>query len=107
MSNGLFGKGLSQENTWIPYYTAPSTIAVAKATVSICNPTGVDVLFDFSITSNVTPSPEDYLEYQTKLIPDQVYERSCIYLSPGEKIFIRTNVSGVPIRVSGVEVSGS
>lgn len=107
MANGLFGKGLSQENTWINYYEVPNTVVVSKATINLVNTINEAIIFDVAISANVTPSPEDFYEYQVTLNPGQIYERSCSYLSPGEKIFIRVNKNDIPVRCSGVEVSGS
>jgi hypothetical protein len=102
MSNGLLGKSMSSNTSNIVLYTVPATAEFATVTVAILNQDTTDRNFDLIITSG-SPSAVDYIEKTATIPAKGVYERTCLVLSPGEKIIVYADTNLMSVRVFGLE----
>ncbi len=104
MANGLLGKAMSSISTDVLVYTVPAAANFATVSVNMTN-TGIeDAKVRLALTTASTPGMADYVEYEA-IIPASggSLERSCMVLSPGEKIMVWSDKSTVAIRAYGLE----
>lgn len=104
MANGVLGKGMSQSGNNVILYTVPGNADFATVNISLCNIGGVDSVVRVAISSNVNPSPQDYVEYGAT-IPGNggILERTCMVLSPGENVIVFADSPDIAARVFGLE----
>lgn len=55
-----------------------------------------------AIGTGLAPSVGDYFEYDTTLYGGGILENSGLALSPGEKIWARSDTAGVSVRAHGI-----
>ena len=103
MANGKLGNGSTTANANTTFYTAPSNIKFATITVNCCNRTGAEVPVRIAVSTSDTPSLADYYDYDFKVPANGSLERSCIPVSPGEKVVVYATSSEISVRVSGLE----
>lgn len=105
MANGVLGKGMTQANSSVVLYTVPANMQFATITVSACNQDQTnDVSFSMAVTSAANATPADYIEFGAILpVKGGVLERTCLVLSPGEKVIVQASSSEVSVRVFGLE----
>lgn len=102
---GLFGKYVLSANTEVAVMTVNANVKYAEINVNVLNPTPNDAVISVAFSSQATtPDPSDYVEKGLILTGDgSVLVRSNESLSPGEKVFVKSDTAGVVVRVSGVE----
>jgi hypothetical protein len=101
---GTLGKALTTAAAYVTVYTVPMTAEFATITISGCNGTNGDATFRLAITDQASEAPQDHLEYGAAIPANGgVYERTCLPVSPGEKVMIWCDRAGVAFRVSGLE----
>lgn len=105
MANGLLGKAMAIANNYVKVYEVPSTgVAFSTASYNALNMDTTDVFLKVAITTSETPSPADFVDFNAKIpLNGGIVERSCMVLSPGEKMFFHASSSNVAIRVFGLE----
>lgn len=107
MPSGRFGKADLAANTHTDLYTVPAG-KVATASVCLVNRGAADVTVRVAVrtgAAGAAPDNADYLEYDTKIPPGGVLERTQIALSAGETVTVRSSASGVSARIHGFEES--
>lgn len=104
MASGVLGKAMSNDVNQVLVYEVPSNAAFATASVNMTNTGSVDAKVKLALTVSVTPGLVDYVEFDA-VIPASggSLERSCMVLSPGEKVIVQCDKSTVAIRVYGLE----
>jgi hypothetical protein len=105
MANGLLGKAMAIANNFVKVYEVPSTgVVFTTASYNALNMDTVDVFLKVAITTSETPSPADFVDFNAKIPQDGgIVERSCMAMSPGEKMFFQASSNNVSIRVHGLE----
>jgi hypothetical protein len=105
MANGLLGKAMSVANNFVKVYEVPSTgVAFATASYNALNMDIADVFLKVAISTSETPSPADFIDFNAKIpLNGGIIERTCVAMSPGEKMFFQADSSNVSIRVHGLE----
>lgn len=105
MANGTLGKQLTVATSYVTVYTVPATAEFATVTIYVCNGTVNDAAMRIAIsTEATTPLAQDHVEYGA-IVPANggVMDRTCIPLSPGDKVMVWSDRAGVAVRVSGLE----
>jgi hypothetical protein len=52
-----------------------------------------------------TPDPQEFIEYETVIIPNGVFERTGLVMQGGLNIVARANQANVGVTVYGIETS--
>lgn len=96
MATGRLGaEDLAAATDTIVYTCPADTFAVVS--VSICNRSSSNVTVRIAVASGATPQAEEYLEYNSTILPNGVLERTGVVLDATNKNLI--------VRSSGVDVS--
>jgi len=96
MANGILGQGDLAALTYTNVYDVPvDTFSVV--TVSICNKQNTSITVRLAIRKAGQPLPQadDYLEYETEILPYGVLERSGIVIDAERSVFVHSARSGV------------
>lgn len=103
MANGVLGKAMSNDSTPVNVYEVPYEAVFATASINLTN-TGVDdAIVKLAITTAATPGLVDYIEHNAVIPAGGILERTCMVMSPGEKVMIECDKNTVAIRVYGLE----
>jgi len=85
-------------------YTVPvGTYAVANVSITNRNQTSITLRLAMATTS--TPTDEEWIEYETVIIPNGVFERTGLVMQGGLNIVARANQANVGVTVYGIETS--
>lgn len=104
MATGRLGVQDLTADTDTTVYTVPvGTYAVANVSVTNRNATSITLRLAMATTS--TPNPEEYIEYDTVIIPNGVFERTGLVMQGGLNIVARANQGTVGVTVYGIETS--
>lgn len=105
MANGLLGKQVSQTNQFVLLYEVPATgVEFATVTIHVLNMHTDIAQVDVAITNAATPTDADFIGYKDELVAEGgVVEYNCYTVSPGEKIYMRSNNNRTTGRVHGLE----
>jgi hypothetical protein len=89
-------------------YTVPSNYYTV-CNVSITNRGAAAITIRVAMTTAVgappTPNIEEWIEYDTILIPNGVFERTGLVMQAGLNIVVYSSASGVGCTVYGIETS--
>jgi hypothetical protein len=103
MATGRLGVFAITAATNTTVYTAPVGV------YSICNVSVTNRNASSTITLRVamsasgTPNPEEWIEYDTIVIPNGVYERTGLVLQAGLNIVVYSSTANVGCTVYGIE----
>lgn len=103
MANGKLGNALLAATTQTVVYTVPGAATLAATNVNICNQGTVDALVRIGISTGASPAASEYIEYDVIVPPNGVLERTGIFMSANEKLFVYSSVTNVSVRVHGME----
>ena len=104
MATGRLGVQDLTANTDTTVYTVPvGTYAVANVSITNRNATAITLRLAMATTS--TPNPEEFIEYDTVIIPNGVFERTGLVMQGGLNIVARANQGSVGVTVYGIETS--
>lgn len=104
MANGLLGKTLTSNGIYVNVYAVPSSVQFATATISLVNMSSAPAKARVAITTADSPGSADFIEYDVDLPANGgVLERTCIVLSPNEKIMVYADNSNIAVRAFGLE----
>lgn len=104
MATGRLGVQDLTADTDTTVYTVPvGTYAVANVSVTNRNQTSITLRLAMATTS--TPDPQEFIEYETVIIPNGVFERTGLVMQGGLNIVARTNQANVGVTVYGIETS--
>lgn len=101
MASGKFGKAALVANADTDLYTVPAA-TVATASVNLCNRTTAVIAVRLAVRSGAL-AETDYIEYDTKVPPNGVLERTGIVMSAGEVLTVRAAAAGISVRAHGFE----
>jgi hypothetical protein len=104
MATGRLGVTDLTADTDTTVYTVPvGTYAVANVSVTNRNQTSITLRLAMATTS--TPDPQEFIEYETVIIPNGVFERTGLVMQGGLNIVARANQANVGVTVYGIETS--
>lgn len=104
MATGRLGVQDLTADTDTTVYTVPvGTYAVAN--VSITNRNATAITMRLAMATTATPNDEEWIEYNTVIIPNGVFERTGLVMQGGLNIVARANAANVGVTVYGIETS--
>lgn len=104
MANGNLGKILTQANVAVIAYECPiSGVDFATVNINCANETGALARAKISISTSNAPAAIDTIDPMVEIPVDGTFERNYGLMSPGEKIFITSDMDGIAVRVYGLE----
>jgi hypothetical protein len=102
MATGRLGTANLTAATVTTLYTCPAT-TFAVVTVSVCNRSNSAVTFRMSLSATTTPAADEWLEYDTEILPTGVLERTGIVVQAGYNLIIYSNTANVNAVAMGIE----
>jgi hypothetical protein len=104
MATGRLGVQDLTADTDTTVYTVPvGTYAVAN--VSITNRNEAAISMKLAMATTGIPTDEEWVEWNTIIIPNGVFERTGLVMQGGLNIVVNTNASNVGVTVYGIETS--
>jgi len=106
MANGILGSVDLQATTYTSTYEVPED-TFSVVTVNFTNKTASSVTVRLAIAKpdEALPQADDYLEYETEILPNGVLERTGIVLEAGRTIFVRSSSANTAVMVYGIETA--
>ena len=104
MANGRLGTADLAANTNTTVYTVPAA-NFAVVTLSMCNRSTTQRSIRVAVAAADTPTPGEYIEYDTSLVGNGTLERTGIVVSAGQKIVVFANSVDVSAVVYGLETA--
>ena len=109
MANGILGSADLAAATETGIYLVP-TSTFSVATISICNKNSTSITVRLAIAKTdpdglTTPAADDYLEYDTEILPNGVLERTGIVIDASRQIYARSSAANTAVMVYGIETA--
>ena len=104
MANGRLGIADLAANTNTTVYTVPAA-TFAVVTLSMCNRSTTQRSIRVAVEAADTPTPGEYIEYDTSLVGNGTLERTGIVVNAGQKIVVFANSVDVSAVVYGLETA--
>ena len=109
MANGILGSADLAATTYTGVYLVPED-TFAVATVSIVNKNSSSITVRLAIaktdpTGATIPAADDYLEYETEILPNGVLERTGIVIDASRQIYARSSAANTGVMVYGIETA--
>jgi len=102
-AKGLLGKAVSVANTPVVVYEVPANIQFCTLSLALLNVGTTSAKVRLAVSSSTTPSQAEWLEYDPTIPASGVLERTCIVVSPGEKVVLIGENNNFALRVFGLE----
>jgi hypothetical protein len=109
MANGILGSADLLATTYTGVYLVPvSTFSVV--TVSICNKNATSITVRLAVaktdpTGVTIPAADDYLEYETEILPNGVLERTGLVIDASRQVYARSSAANTAVMVYGIETA--
>ena len=105
MSIGRLATGeLTVANTDTKVYTVPAAVLFADLDISLLNTNAADATVNVAIAAADVPISAEYIEKGVQVpASGGVLERTALRCSPGERVVVRSSVTGLVVRISGTE----
>lgn len=104
MATGRLGNQALAATTNTTVYTVPAGFYTV-CTVSITNRNMTTVRFRLATSSTTTPSNQEWIEYDTVIVGNGVFERTGLVLEAGLNIVVYSDTASVGCTVFGIETS--
>jgi hypothetical protein len=110
MANGILGSVELAAGTYTPVYLVPED-TFSVVTVSICNKnTTSSITVRLAVakpdpTGVTAPDVDDYLEYESTILPGGVLERTGIVLDASRNVYARSSAGLTSVMVYGIETA--
>lgn len=102
MATGRLGTANLSAATNTTVYTVPST-TFAVVTLSICNRSNSAITARVSLSNTTTPSADEWIEYDTEILPKGVLERTGLVMQAGLNLVVWTSTANVSAVAVGIE----
>ena len=106
MATGRLGVSAIAATTLTTVYTVP-TGQYTVLNVSLTNRNTSAITRRLAISSTATPNIQEYIEYDTVIVPLGVFERTGLVLNAGLNIVVYTSAANVGCTVYGIETATS
>lgn len=83
-------------------YTVPAS-TLATANIRVANRNASTAKIRVAIGTGASPDAADYIDYDISLAANGIIEDTGIVCGAGEKVWVRSDVSNVSVRVHGFE----
>ena len=104
MATGRLGVSAIPATTNTTVYTVPiGTYAVAN--VSITNRNAEAISIRLAMATTATPNLEEWIEWETIIIPNGVFERTGLVMQGGLNVVVFSSAADVGCTVYGIETS--
>jgi len=100
---GILGKAILDDNEITNIYQTPIKTKYSSININILNPLDLDAEVSIWISELSEPTDVDLIEYRLTLVAGAVYVRTNFSMAPKEIIFIKSNLSGLIVRIDGFE----
>ena len=109
MANGILGSADLAATTYTGIYLVPAD-TFSVVTVSIVNKNSSSVTVRLAIaktdpTGATIPAADDYLEYETTILPNGVLERTGIVIDESRQVYVHSSATNVGVMVYGIETA--
>jgi hypothetical protein len=104
MATGRLGVQDLTADTDTTVYTVPVG-SYAVANVSITNRNATSISMKLAMATTGTPTAAEWIEWNTIIIPNGVFERTGLVLQGGLNIVVNANLANVGVTVYGIETS--
>jgi hypothetical protein len=104
MATGRLGVSAINATTLTTVYTVP-TGQYTVLNVSLTNRNTSAITMRLAIASTATPNIQEYIEYDTVIVPLGVFERTGLVLNAGLNIVVYTSSANVGCTIYGIETS--
>lgn len=105
MATGRLGVSAIPATTNTTVYTVP-TGYYAVCNVSVTNRNASSAIkVRIAMASTSTPSNQEWIEYDTTIVPNGVFERTGLVLNAGLNIVVYSDTANVGCTVYGIETS--
>lgn len=104
MATGRLGVQAVPATTLTTVYTVP-TGYYAVATLSVTNRNASPVRIRVALASSGTPNAEEYIEYDTTIIANGVFERTGLVMQAGLNLVVYSDTANVGAMAYGIETS--
>ena len=109
MANGILGSVDLIPNNYTGVYLVPAD-TFSVVTVSICNKNSTSITVRLAVakedpSGTTLPAADDYLEYETTILPNGVLERSGIVVNANRQIYAHSSASSTVVMVYGIETA--
>ena len=109
MANGILGSADLAATTYTGIYLVPAD-TFSVVTVSIVNKNSTSVTVRLAIaktdpTGATIPAADDYLEYETQILPNGVLERTGIVIDASRQVYAHSSATNVGVMVYGIETA--
>jgi hypothetical protein len=104
MATGRLGNFAIAATTNTTVYTVP-TGYYTVCNISLTNRNATAILVRVAMASTGTPNVSEWLEYDTILIPNGVFERTGLVLQAGLNIVVYSDTANLGCTVYGIETS--
>jgi hypothetical protein len=109
MANGILGSADLPAGQYTAIYLVPED-TFSVVTVSICNKNSSTITVRLAIaktdpTGATIPAADDYIEYETEILPNGVLERTGIVIDESRQVFARSSAANTVVMVYGIETA--
>lgn len=109
MANGILGSEDLASGTYTAIYLVPED-TFSVVTVSICNKNSSSITVRLAIskpdpTGATIPAADDYLEYETEILPNGVLERTGVVIDASRQVWARSSSANTAVMVYGIETA--
>ena len=104
MATGRLGVSAINATTLTTVYTVP-TGQYTVLNVSLTNRNTSAITMRLAIASTATPNIQEYIEYDTVIVPLGVFERTGLVLNAGLNIVVYTSSANFGCTIYGIETS--
>jgi len=102
MATGRLGTANLLAGTNATVYTVPAT-TFAVVTLSLCNRSNSAITARVSLSTTATPTADEFVEYDTEIMPKGVLERTGLVMQAGLNLVVQTSSANVSAVAIGIE----